>query len=100
MFKTIDELNPSETEREIAAAQSVVAADLDAGAFLVRITPPGQQPRTLHILFLPAMPWPGGTLAELLNDTGYYYRQFFLTDDLAEAMTAAAQKLAIWQAMA
>ena len=100
MLKPIDELIPTETEREIAAAQSVVAADLDAGAFLVRITPPGQQSRTLHILFLPAMPWPGGSLAELLNDTGYYYRRFFLTDDLAEAMTAATQKLAIWQAMA
>ena len=92
MLTPIADLTTTETEREIAAAQGWVAADLDAGAFLVHVPTP-----SFHLLFLPAAPWPGGTLAELQADTGYYYRRFIKSSDLIEAIAEAGQVLTNWQ---
>ncbi len=101
MLTPIAELNPTKTEREIAVAQGWVAADLDAGAFLVHVATPfavaGEPPSPWHLLFMPAAPWPGGTLAELQGDTGYYYRRFIASGDLAEAIDEAGQVLAKWR---
>jgi hypothetical protein len=92
MFTPIADLTTTEVEREIAAAQGWVAADLDAGAFLVHVPTP-----SFHLLFLPAAPWPGGTLAALQADTGFFYRRVIMTDDLTGAMTEAGQVLVNWQ---
>ena len=92
MLTPIADLTTTETEREIAAAQGWVAADLDAGAFLVHVPTP-----SFFLLFLPAAPWPGGTLAELQADTGYFYRRYIAAGDLTKALAEAGQVLANWQ---
>lgn len=51
MLKRIAELNQTEEEREIAAAERWVAADLDRGAFLIRCAKP------LTVAGEPYSPW-------------------------------------------
>jgi hypothetical protein len=102
MLKTIDDLNPTETEREIAAFQGWVAADFDRGAFLVRIPTQlsinDEPPHPWHLLFLPAASWPGCcTLAALQADTGRFYRRFIADGDLTKALAEAEKVLANWQ---
>lgn len=100
MLKLIADLNPTQAERETAAAERWVAADLDRGAYLIRYTKPltvaGEPYTPWFKLMIPAAPWPGGTLADLQADTGLYHWRAILDDDAAAAVTAAEKKLTEW----
>lgn len=100
MLKPIADLNPTQAEREIAAAERWAAADLERGAFLIRYTKPltiaGEPYSPWFKLMIPAATWPGGTLADLQADTGLYHWRPVLDGDPAAAVATAEKKLNEW----
>lgn len=100
MLKPIADLNPTQAEREIAAAERWAAADLERGAFLIRCVKPltiaGEPYAPWFKLMIPAAPWPGGTLADLQADTGLYHWRPVLDGDPAAAVATAEKKLNEW----
>lgn len=100
MLKRIADLDTTAAERETAAAERWVAADLDRGAYLIRYNKPlvvaGEPYTPWFKLMIPAAPWPGGTLAGLQTDTGLYQWRAILDDDLGAAIETAEKKLTEW----